>query len=185
MNARKALPMRHTLIELGHAQPPTKIKTDNSTADGIVNGTIKPNRSKAMDMRFFWLCCRVNQGQFKIYWAPGAHNFADYFTKHHSPAHHKRLRPIYLHEATSLSDVQGCIRAMGAPSGPTRLRAPKRVLTSTSPSSAPPAAVNQPQQLAFHVALTRLTRAATRATRQQPRSLTARFTSSLRAHNIC
>lgn len=185
LNARKALPMRHTLIELGHAQPPTKIKTDNSTADGIVNGTIKPNRSKAMDMRFFWLCCRVNQGQFKIYWAPGAHNFADYFTKHHSPAHHKRLRPIYLHEATSLSDVQGCIRAMGAPSGPTRLRAPKRVLTSTSPSSAPPAAVNQPQQLAFHVALTRLTRAATRATRQQPRSLTARFTSSLRAHNIC
>ena len=63
------------------------------------------------------------------------------------------------------------IRAMGAPSGPTRLRAPKRVLTSTSPSSAPPAAVSQPQQLAFHVALTRLTRAATRATRQQPRSL--------------
>jgi len=115
--------MRHTLIELGHAQPrshaqpPTKIKTDNSTADGIGNGTIKPNRSKSMDMRFFWLCCRVNQGQFKIYWAPGAHNFADYFTTHHSPAHHKQLRPFYLHEATSLSDVQGCIRAMGAPSG--------------------------------------------------------------------
>jgi hypothetical protein len=28
---------------------------------------------------------------------PGYQNLADYFTKHHSPAHHKRMREIYIH----------------------------------------------------------------------------------------
>ena len=27
----------------------------------------------------------------------GAHNLADYPTKHHTPQHHKLVRPIYLH----------------------------------------------------------------------------------------
>ena len=53
MNAKQAVPMRQALIEMGHPQPPTKIKTDNSTASGFVNDTIKQNRSKAIDMRFY------------------------------------------------------------------------------------------------------------------------------------
>jgi hypothetical protein len=39
----------------------------------------------------------VKQGQFLVYWGPGFQNLADYFTKHHSPAHHKRMREIYIH----------------------------------------------------------------------------------------
>jgi hypothetical protein len=39
----------------------------------------------------------VKQGQFQIYWGPGYQNLADYFTKHHSPAHHKRIRNLYIH----------------------------------------------------------------------------------------
>ena len=109
MNAKIAIPMRITLEELGHPQPPTPIKTDNTTANGIINGTVKQQRSKAIDMRFYWLQDRVEQGQFKIYWAPGDENWADYFTKHHSPTHHRKIRPVYLKEPNSPSDLQGCI----------------------------------------------------------------------------
>ena len=34
-NAREALPLRQALIDLGHPQPPTPIRTDNSTANGF------------------------------------------------------------------------------------------------------------------------------------------------------
>jgi hypothetical protein len=40
---------------MGHKQPPTPLQTDNSTADGVINGKIQPKRTKAMDMRFHWL----------------------------------------------------------------------------------------------------------------------------------
>ena len=41
MNALELSPMRTTLEELGYLQPPTPLKIDNSTADGIMNKTIK------------------------------------------------------------------------------------------------------------------------------------------------
>ena len=46
LNARLALPIRTALIELGHPQPATKMKTDNSTANGFIRGTIKQNKTK-------------------------------------------------------------------------------------------------------------------------------------------
>ena len=109
MKAQEAVSTRTCLIEMGHPQPATKMKTDNMTAQGILTGTIKQKRSKAIDMRFYWLKDRVEQGQFKIYWAPGDENWADYFTKHHSPTHHKKIRPIYLKQLNSPSDLQGCL----------------------------------------------------------------------------
>ena len=99
-NAQTGCPIRQTLIELGHEQPPTPIRTDNATCEGILNDTVKQKRSKAMDMRFYWLQDRINQGQFSVYWRPGATNLGDYLSKHHAPAHHRRMRPIYLHEPT-------------------------------------------------------------------------------------
>jgi hypothetical protein len=36
------------LEELGHLQPTTPLKTDNTTANGIANDTVKQKRSKAM-----------------------------------------------------------------------------------------------------------------------------------------
>jgi hypothetical protein len=112
MNAKHALPLRTTLEELGHPQPATPIFTDNSTAHGVINGTVKQNRSKAIDMRFYWLRDRVKQGQFTVHWAPGATNLADYYTKHHSPAHHKNTRPIYMSEQDSPHDMQGCVKRL-------------------------------------------------------------------------
>jgi hypothetical protein len=40
-NPQSGTPLRVTLTELGHTQPPTPLRTDNSTAYGIVNETIK------------------------------------------------------------------------------------------------------------------------------------------------
>ena len=53
--AREAVYIRIILEEMGHKQPPTPLQTDNSMADGIINGKVVPKRTKAMDMRFYWL----------------------------------------------------------------------------------------------------------------------------------
>ena len=55
LNAQEAKLLRVTLQELGHPQLPTQIHVDNTTAVGIVNNTIKRQRSRAMEMRHFWL----------------------------------------------------------------------------------------------------------------------------------
>jgi hypothetical protein len=55
-NAQSGAPLRVTLTELGHTQPPTPLRTDNYTAYGIVNEIIKQKRSKAIDMRYHWMC---------------------------------------------------------------------------------------------------------------------------------
>jgi hypothetical protein len=104
LNAQDAVPIRTALEEMGHKQPPsgTPIETDNSTAHGILHATVRMKRSKAFDMRYHWLQDRVAQGQFNLYWAPGKQNGADYFSKHHPPAHHKLMRPKYLHHALSV-----------------------------------------------------------------------------------
>jgi hypothetical protein len=94
--AREAVYMRIILQELGHEQPPTPLQTDNSMADGVINGKITPKRTKAMDMRFHWLRDRECQEQFRIYWRPGKLNYADYWTKHHSAKHHKNVRREFL-----------------------------------------------------------------------------------------
>jgi hypothetical protein len=95
-NAQEACAIRTALITIGHPQGPTPIQTDNSTADGILNSTVKQKRSKAIDMRFYWLWDRIDQEQFIVHWQPGYLNFANYFTKHHPPNHHQNIRPAYL-----------------------------------------------------------------------------------------
>ena len=96
INAKTAVPIRTTLVEMGHAQPRTPLQTDNSTAHGVLTNIIMPKATKAMDMCFHWLRCRSAQGQFRYYWRPGPTNKADYWTKHHPAAHHVNFRPEIL-----------------------------------------------------------------------------------------
>ena len=96
MNAKEGTVIRNTLKEMGHPQGPTPIQTDNSTANKITNNACKQQRSKAIDMRFYWLHDRIQQKQFNVFWRPGIENRADYYTKHHAPIHHQRMRPQYL-----------------------------------------------------------------------------------------
>jgi hypothetical protein len=97
INAKEGAVLRATLEEVGHKQPPTPMETDNTTATGYNNGTIKQKRTKAMDMHFYWIKDQVKKGQFKNYWGPGFQNLADYFTKHHSLAHRRQIRDVYIH----------------------------------------------------------------------------------------
>ncbi len=59
---------------MGWPQPRTPIQTDNSTAVGVTNLTIVPRKTKAMDLRLWWLRCREAQEQFRFYWDKGSRN---------------------------------------------------------------------------------------------------------------
>ena len=45
---------------MGHPQPPTPIKIDNTTALGVVTNVIKQKCTKAVNIRFHWLTDRQN-----------------------------------------------------------------------------------------------------------------------------
>ena len=83
INAKDAVPIRTTLIEMNWPQPLTPIQVYNSTAVVIANQTIKQKMYKAMDTRFYWVIDRIKQVQFRVYWRPGSTNISDYPTKHH------------------------------------------------------------------------------------------------------
>ena len=124
LNAMEAKILRLTLAELGHEQPPTPIHVDNTTAVGIVNSTIKRQRSRAMNMRYFWLLCHEAQRILNVSYHPGHENLGDYQTKLHNGAHHQRVRPFYLHTKQSPKWLQraqrpsvrkGCVGRTGDP----------------------------------------------------------------------
>ena len=52
LNSQQAVPIGTALIEMGHPQPSTSIKTDSGTSYGILTGNMHWKRSKAFDMRF-------------------------------------------------------------------------------------------------------------------------------------
>jgi hypothetical protein len=117
LNGQEAVPIVTTLEELGHPQGPTPMQVDNTTSDGFANGTMKQRRSKAMDMRWYWLRDRVSQGKILVYYRPGKDNLADPFTKHHTPAHIQKMKPNFLSIPKHLAPtglhqlVRGCVNS--------------------------------------------------------------------------
>ena len=110
LNGQAAVPIRTTLIEMHHPQPPTSIQVDNSTAVGIINKSIKQKRSKVMDMRFHWIQDITLQEHFNVFWKPGPTNLGDYHSKHHPNSHHIQVRHTNLHEPHgSNNKLQGCV----------------------------------------------------------------------------
>ena len=114
--------MRMTLEEMGHPQPPTPIHVDNSTTVGIVNNTIKRQKSRSVEMRYFWLLDGAIQKLFHFKYQPGLENLADYPSKAHSGAHHVAVRPYYVHteksprflvRAAKPSERRGCVNKPG------------------------------------------------------------------------
>ena len=55
LHAKDALPIRTTLKEIGHPQPPNPTQVDNITEVGFANNIIKQKQSKAIVMRFYWI----------------------------------------------------------------------------------------------------------------------------------
>ena len=54
-NCQNAIAIRYALNGLGHKQEKTIVITDNTTAEGFVNKTMKGKKSKTWDMRYNWL----------------------------------------------------------------------------------------------------------------------------------
>ena len=102
-NSQEAIILRTILEALGHPQSPTRIKTDNSTADSFVKANIRQRRSKTWDMRWNWLRDESTKKHVSVYWEKGINNDADYFTKHHPPNHHRISRPKYILQGNNMS----------------------------------------------------------------------------------
>ena len=104
-NCQNGQILRLILHELGHAQPPTPIHCDNATAVAIANDTVKKQRSRAMEMRYFWVVDKVQDNTYRVIWKPGQENLADYFTKHFHGTHHQNVRPWYICEPNSPKEL--------------------------------------------------------------------------------
>ena len=95
-NCQTGIIFRLTLSDMGHPQPQTPVHCDDAMAVGIVNNTIKRQRSQSMEMRFLWVRDEIAQEMYSLKWHPGQENLADYQSKHHNGTHHKAVRPWYL-----------------------------------------------------------------------------------------
>ena len=91
LNCKESRIMRLTLQEMVHPQPATPIHCDNMMATGIANDNTKKQRSRSMEMRFFWVTDKVKSGVMYIQWHPGQENLADYTSKHHDSKNHQLL----------------------------------------------------------------------------------------------
>ena len=100
-NAKEAKVIRLILEELGHPQPPTPIHIDNTTVTGIVNNTIKRQRSRSMEMKYFWLLDQKIQKLFKFCYHPGFENLGDLYTKAYTSKDTQHKRPFYIHTPKS------------------------------------------------------------------------------------
>ena len=88
INAKTVVPIITNLNEMGCKQGPTAIQVENPTAVGITAKNSCQNKSKAMDMRLYWINGRIEQGKFRVFWIPGPENLGDYHSKHHPPENH-------------------------------------------------------------------------------------------------
>ena len=118
LNAKEAKILRFNLEEIGHKQLPTPIHVDNSTTVEIVNNTIKRQKFRSMEMRYFWLLDGSIQNIFDFSYQPGLEKLADYPSKHHPGSHYTEVHPYYVHmhnstrylvRADKPSVRQGCV----------------------------------------------------------------------------
>ena len=59
-----------------------------------------------MNGQYFWLIDQVNLNTYRIKWAPGLENMAEYFTNCFAAAHHRDIRPFYVQMQNSLRIIQ-------------------------------------------------------------------------------
>ena len=112
INAKEAKIIRIILSELGHPQPPTPIHVDNTTAVGIVNNTIKRQRSRSMEMRYFWLLDQEVQKYMNVQHHPGQENLGQHVRPYYI---HMPNSPTHLPRAGMPSSRRGCAEILGDP----------------------------------------------------------------------
>jgi hypothetical protein len=65
-NSKEGFPLQIALEELGHPQSPSVLITENSTASGTANDTVKEHLSKGINKCFYWIRDRIQQGHFTV-----------------------------------------------------------------------------------------------------------------------
>ena len=124
INTQEARIIRLMFREIGHPQLPTSIHIDSTTAVRVVNNTIKRERSRSMEMQYFWLLDQQAQKHFKFAYQPGQDNMGYYQKKRHTDAMHRHVIPYYLRvsnspttllPATKPSARRGCAETLGDP----------------------------------------------------------------------
>ncbi len=117
-NFQDGIIFQKTLADLEHPQPRTPIHCDNATAVGIANNTLNRQHPRFMDMSFFWVGNKEAQYIYDKSWHLGQENLADYQSKHHIGAYHRKVLPWYLQQADSPrflkravapSTLKGCV----------------------------------------------------------------------------
>lgn len=93
-NTQQIIHIHYLLESLGHPQPPTPLKTDNSTAVGFSYDNITQKRSKSWDMNYYWLRDKLKDNHLHIYWDKGSNMLADYHTKNHPILHHRLFETL-------------------------------------------------------------------------------------------
>ena len=88
-----------TLREPGHPQPTTPIHCINATEACIANGTVKRQRSRSMEMQYFYIGDIIKHKEIEVNWRHGQENLRDCASKHHDKKHHQQVRRIYLHKS--------------------------------------------------------------------------------------
>ncbi len=98
LNGQIIIWLRAILAVLGYPQDsPTRMRCDNQCAVGLANNTVKPKRSKAIDMRYHWIRDKVKNSCIDVYWWPGVENLADFFTKALPVHNFEELKPNFVH----------------------------------------------------------------------------------------
>ena len=87
--------MRTDLAKISNLEKPTSVAIYNTAENIIVKGKSKQKISRAIYMRFYWVCDRIRQNHFHVSWEEVKKNLADYFTKHKPIWKKRNMRPIF------------------------------------------------------------------------------------------
>ena len=79
--------------------------TDNTTANGVANNTVRLKRSKAIDMSYHWIRDRVQRGDYNVLWGPGKDNDGDFLTKNHPASHCRDVRGNFVKDKPPLKTL--------------------------------------------------------------------------------
>ena len=93
MNARFIIPSRigtdqfTQRHDIEHRQPTMPTITENSTADGVVNELMKQQRTRSMNMRYFWMIDSQRDKKIIANWQLSHQSLAHYASKHQNDPH--------------------------------------------------------------------------------------------------
>ena len=104
LNFRTMIVIRITTKELGHPQPLRPTREDKTTTNNFMCNNLQQKKSKSFNMRLHWLRDQIKNRQFETHYMKGEFNYAEYYSKHHTEAHHKKIRPTCL--ASHVSGLQ-------------------------------------------------------------------------------